>query len=69
MNTAMDIDEEDDPPQLVVADGGENSAEETLNSKVDNLSLVKVPITIVTGMTSALRCSLSKLEFSTRTSR
>jgi len=45
--------EEDAPPLLVV--NNDSNADMGLDSELDDLSLVKVPITIVTGTKCALR--------------
>lgn len=47
----MDIDDDEAPPLLVEASqAGNAEVDENLTAEVDDLSLVKVPITIVTGM-------------------
>jgi hypothetical protein len=45
---SMEIDEEETPPLLVSAEKDEDAVG-LLDTAVDGLSLVKVPITIVTG--------------------
>jgi len=47
----MDFDDEDAPPELVHKNGSAPvDAPDNLQSEMEELSIVKVPITIVTGM-------------------
>ena len=47
MNSDMDFDD-DGPPMLVAADQLDGT--EALSAEVDDMSLTRVPITIITGM-------------------
>ncbi|KIW06015.1 uncharacterized protein PV09_03196 [Verruconis gallopava] len=53
----MDIDEEA-PPLLVASDDAASDVPELLNATVENLSLTKVPITVVTGYLGAGKTTL-----------
>lgn len=51
----MDSDADDEaPPMLVAADGGANAVEASLTSELADVTLAKVPISIITGRTSSM---------------
>lgn len=55
---AIDFDDDDDAPPLLVAAGEADAVPEGLDAQMEDLNLVKVPITIVTGecLSVAISC-------------
>jgi hypothetical protein len=45
----MELDSDDEAPPMLVGSGGESADMKSLETTLDGVKLVKVPITIVTG--------------------
>jgi ABC-type ATPase involved in cell division len=56
--STMDVESEDEAPPMLVAGDGENADIKSLEVTLDGVSLVKVPITIVTGYLGAGKTTL-----------
>jgi ABC-type ATPase involved in cell division len=54
----MDMDMDDDAPPMLVGEGAESADIKSLETTLDGVSLVKVPITIITGYLGAGKTTL-----------